>query len=174
MKGTPAPRTTVRHRLAAVGAVSAALAMSPGVASAAPDRAQPPDVVPFVDCITQHADGTWTAIFGYDNSTGDDVDIPVGPANKVTPTAYDGRQPTHFDAGVHHGVVQVTVDHGGGPMWHLGSDNLSARKSDTACGPSTQMPADGNGTGVVVALGAAGIVGAGLVHRIRRRWVAPH
>lgn len=137
----------------------------PTVANAAPNRSAPPDVVPLVDCIRIDGDGTWTAIFGYDNRTGADVGIPVGPANRVTPKSFDGKQPTHFEPGIHHGAVVVTVPKGGGPMWHLGSVNLAARTSDTVCDASTQLPADGNGTGLVVALGAAGVVGAVLVRR---------
>ncbi|MGY1740540.1 MULTISPECIES: hypothetical protein [unclassified Blastococcus] len=107
--------------------VAAALALAPGAAAANPDRSAPPDVVPLVDCVTVHADGSWTAVFGYDDRTGATVEIPVGPANQVTPESSGQPQPTTFLPGVRHGAVQVTVPRGGGPVWHLGRDDLPAR-----------------------------------------------
>jgi hypothetical protein len=171
---TPARRGRSRvARLLATTAVTAVVALTPGVAGAAPNRSGPPDVVPLVDCVTTHADGSWTAVFGYDNRTGAAVDIPVGPANKVTPTGYGAPQPTSFAPGVRHGVFAVTVPRGGGPMWHLGSTNLAARKADTACPPATQMPAEGNGTGVAIGVAVAGGVAAVLLRRSRRLAGAP-
>ena len=170
---TPARRGRSRGaRLLATAAVTAVVALTPGVAGAAPGRSGPPDVVPLVDCVVTHADGSWTAVFGYDNRTGAAVDIPVGPANKVTPAGYGVPQPTSFAPGVRHGVFAVTVPRGGGPMWHLGSTNLAARKADTACPPATQMPADGNGTGLAIGVAVAGGVAAVVLRRSRRRAAA--
>jgi hypothetical protein len=162
----PSPRLT---RLPAVVAVAVAVLLTPGTAAAAPDRSQPPDVVPLVDCVVVHADGTWTAVFGYDNRTGAAVDIPFGPANQVTPAGYDGDQPTRFAAGVHHGVLAVVVDRGGGPLWHLGRENVPARRSDAVCPTATELPADGNGLAMPMALCGAGVLATVLVHRWRRR-----
>jgi hypothetical protein len=168
------PSSRRRARLGRSGVLVTAaavtvLAAAPGAALAAPGRSAPPDVVPLVDCVTVDPDGTWTAVFGYDNRTGATVTIPVGPANQVTPAAYGDPQPTTFAPGVHHGAFAAVVTQGGGPMWHLGSDDLAARSTDTACPTATQMPSDGNGTGVVIVLGLAGAVGAVLVSRARRR-----
>ena len=161
-----APRRSRAARAVAV-LVGLVLALAPTAAGAAPGggRSDPPDVVPLVDCVITHRDGSWTAVFGYDNRTGAVARIPAGPANQVTPRGYDGAQPTTFEPGVRHGVFSVTVTSGGGPMWHLGRTNLAAREGGTACPPSTQMPADGNGTGVVVALVLAGAVGAVVLRR---------
>jgi hypothetical protein len=168
------PRTRrVLTRLLLGAAVAAVVALLPGAAAAAPNRADPPDVVPLLDCVLTGTDGTWTAVFGYDNRTGATVSIPVGPANQVTPAPYGTPQPTSFAPGVRHGVFAVTVSGGGGPTWHLGSTNLAARKGDAACPPSTQMPADGNGTGVVIGVALAGAVGAAVLHRGRRRAPVP-
>jgi hypothetical protein len=173
MSGTsPArPGRSRTGRLIAAAAVAAAVALTPGVAGAAPNRSGPPDVVPVVDCVVRHDDGSWTAVFGYDNRTGATVEIPVGPANQVTPAGHGSPQPTTFAAGVRHGVFSVTVTRGGGPVWHLGRTNLAARKADTACPPPTQMPAEGNGTGVVIGVAVAGGVGAVLLRRSRRHAV---
>jgi hypothetical protein len=123
-----------------------------------------------VDCITRHADGTWTAVFGYDNPTGAAVTIPVGPANKVTPVTSGRPQPTTFEPGLHHGAFSVTVTRGAGVMWHLDGQNLAAHAgAASACPPSTELPEEGNGTGPAIVLVAAGVVGAVAVHRVRRR-----
>ncbi|MGY1652466.1 hypothetical protein [Geodermatophilus sp. SYSU D01119] len=167
---TTTPRTPVR--LLATAAVAVLVALVPGAAAAAPNRSDPPDVVPVLDCVTTSADGSWTAVFGYDNRTGTTVTIPVGPANQVTPTQYGTPQPTTFEPGLRHGVFAVTVTRGGGPTWHLGSTNLAARKGDAACPPSTQMPADGNGAGLPIVLAAAGGAAALALARARRRAVA--
>ena len=168
-------RTTSRTsvRLGVITAVAAVLALLPGAAGAAPNRADPPDVVPILDCVLPSTDGTWTAVFGYDNRTGATVTIPVGPANQVTPVQYGTPQPTTFEPGVRHGVFAVTVTRGGGPMWHLGRTDLAAREGDAACPPSTQMPADGNGTGLPIVLAAAGGAAALVLARARRRAVTP-
>jgi hypothetical protein len=158
-----------RHRALVAAAAVTILAGAPGMAVAAPNRSAPPDVVPLVDCVSVSSDGTWTAVFGYDNRTGSAVTIPVGPANQVTPTVYGTPQPRTFAPGLHHGAFAAVVTHGGGPMWHLGSENLAARKTDTACPAPTQMPAEGSGTGAVVLLGLAGLTGAVLLSRARRQ-----
>ena len=164
-------------RLSSAAAIGLVICLGPGVAGADPggsgvDRSHPPDVVPLVDCILTHADGSWTAIFGYDNRTGASIDVPVGPANQVTPRSPVQPQPTTFAPGIRHGAFSVTVPRGGGPMWHLGDTNLAARKTDAACPDSTQMPAEGYGAGTAVVVAAAAGVGAVLVGRWRRRTVA--
>ena len=36
-------------------------------------------VTPILDCYVKNSDGSWTAVFGYDNTTGAEVTIPIGP-----------------------------------------------------------------------------------------------
>ena len=153
----------VRVALVAVIAVAGLLAL-PGTASAKGT------VVPLLDCVVTNGDGTWTAVFGYRNTSGSAVSIPSGPRNKVTPVTYGVPQPTTFRPGTHRGVFTVTVARGAGPMWHLDGTNLAARLgSATACPPSTELPEEGNGTGPAIALVVAGLVGAVGVQRARRR-----
>jgi len=144
------------------------------VVSAGPAAAAPADVLtPFVDCAVRNDDGSWTAVLGYRNPTGSGISVAEGSDNQVTPVPLGAAVPTRFEPGVHRGVFSVRVDRGAGLMWHLGDDQLAVRQdSADACPPATEMPADGNGTGVVVALGAAGIVGAVAIRRVRRRAVA--
>jgi hypothetical protein len=148
-----------------------ALVFTPGTAGA-DDRSHPADVEPIVDCITQHADGSWTAVWGYVNHTGGPVTIPVGPANKITPATLGRPQPESFGSGERHGVFQVTVPRGNALTWHLGPYNVAAANA-RACPRGTQLPAEGNGMGTVVALGAAGAFGAAVLYRSRRRPARP-
>jgi hypothetical protein len=153
----------IRIALVAVIAVAGVLAL-PGTASAKGT------VVPLLDCVVTNADGTWTAVFGYRNTSTSAVSIPSGPRNKVTPVTYGAPQPTTFQPGTHRGVFTVTVPRGAGPMWHLDGTNLAARAgSATACPSPTELPAEGNGTGVVIALACAGVLGVVLVRRAGRR-----
>jgi hypothetical protein len=153
----------VRVALVAVIAVAGLLAL-PGTASAKGT------VVPLLDCVVTNGDGTWTAVFGYRNTSGSAVSIPSGPRNKVTPVTYGVPQPTTFRPGTHRGVFTVTVARGAGPMWHLDGTNLAARLgSATACPSPTELPAEGNSTGVVIALAGAGVLGVVLVRRAGRR-----
>jgi hypothetical protein len=147
-------------------ATGAVLATGPGTAAAA----QGDGLTPFVECITRHANGSWTAVLGYENTGRTAVTVPGGARNKVTPDKAAPAVPTTFAPGRHRGAFSVTVSKGAGVVWHLGDDNLRVREnSGPACPPPTEMPADGNGTGPALALGAAGIVGVVLFRRLRRR-----
>lgn len=157
------PRRLLPRAALVVVAVVALVAV-PGAASARGT------VVPLLDCVVANDDGSWTAVFGYQNTASSPVRIPRGPRNKVTPATVGSPQPTTFQPGTHRGAFTVTVPRGAGPMWHLDGTNLAARlRTATACPSSTQMPAEGNGTGAAIALVAAGLVGTVAVQRARRR-----
>jgi hypothetical protein len=165
------PHRRIRSRRAARLLVllgAAAVLLAPTPAGAAPDRSDPPDVVPLLDCVIPGDDGSWTAVLGYDNRTGDTAAIPVGPANQLTPTRYGEPQPTTFGPGVHHAVLPVRVTGGGGFVWHLGRDNLAVRSGDAAC-TAEHLPASGNGTGPLLAFTGALVVGLAVTWRPHRR-----
>ncbi|SNT06298.1 hypothetical protein SAMN06893096_1165 [Geodermatophilus pulveris] len=146
-------------------AVIALLGMlvSPGTASAVGE------VRPTVECVVSNADGSRTAVFGYENSTGSAVTIEVGPKNKITPKVHGTPQPTTFEPGVHRGAFTVTVTGRNAPRWKVGTNSVTASASASACPSSTELPEEGNGTGPAIALAAAGLVGGVLVHRANRR-----
>jgi len=55
-------------------------------------------------------DGSRTFLVGYLNRNGaQDVDIPIGPDNRIEPGGPDLGQPTHFLPGRRHGVFTVAV-----------------------------------------------------------------
>lgn len=71
-----------------------------GAQSQRPLAPLPPEglrVAPFFDGWYANPDGTITLSFGFSNlNQQDTIEIPRGPDNFITPTEYDGRQPTSF------------------------------------------------------------------------------
>ena len=79
-------------------------------------------------------DGTFSILFGYLNRNAkQELDIPVGAANKIEPGGPDRGQPTHFLTGRNWGVFTITVPRDFGSakiIWSI-----------TANGVATQAPA---------------------------------
>ena len=67
-----------------------------------------PAVVPLLNCVMKNANGTYTAQFGYDNTTGAAVTIPVGANNYFTPGAQNRGQVTTFQPGRVNNAFSVT------------------------------------------------------------------
>jgi hypothetical protein len=58
----------------------------------------------------KNPDGTFSLLFGYFNrNLKEELDIPVGPNNRIEPGGPDQGQPTHFLPRRHWGVFTVTV-----------------------------------------------------------------
>jgi hypothetical protein len=89
----------------------------------------PMTVVPILECVQRNANGTYTARFGYDNSTGAAVTIPVGANNRFTPGNQNRGQTTVFQPGRVTNAFSVTFTRGQGNnlgVWHLrGPDGVS-------------------------------------------------
>ena len=63
-----------------------------------PLRPRGQNVIPIYDGWFPNQDGTFTMCFGYFSlNTEETIEVPLGPANNLTPAEYDGVQPTHFD-----------------------------------------------------------------------------
>ncbi|MFQ1001944.1 hypothetical protein [Modestobacter sp. SSW1-42] len=125
-------------------------------------------VFPVLNCIQSGSNGAFTAVLGYRNTSTSTYSI-TGDYNVFSPSSYNGRQPTTFKPGTYNGVFSLPVS-SGTVYWTLGSTKLTiSRTAAAACPKDTQMPADGNGTGVVGALAVAAGLGALVVHRARRR-----
>ncbi|MGY1639574.1 hypothetical protein ACI782_00370 [Geodermatophilus sp. SYSU D00703] len=167
-------RTTTRTArvILALGVTAVALVAAPGTASAAGG------VTGIVSCYTDNLDGSYTVVVGYRSSYASPVTLPLGPANQTYPTRLQGAQPTVLQPGTHHAAFTVRItnaDLWANARWELDGTVLqynSMVSYATVCPSSTQMPADGNGSGPVIALAAAGIVGAVAVARSRRRAAA--
>ncbi|PWU11276.1 MAG: hypothetical protein C5B51_02965 [Terriglobia bacterium] len=58
----------------------------------------------------QNADGTYNILFGYYNrNQKQELDIPIGPNNRIEPGGPDRGQPTHFLPGRQWGLFTITV-----------------------------------------------------------------
>ena len=58
----------------------------------------------------QNPDGTFSILFGYFNrNLKEELDIPIGPNNRIEPGGPDRGQPTHFLTRRQWGVFTVTV-----------------------------------------------------------------
>lgn len=83
----------------------------------APNAPTGNSVTPALEGWFKNADGTSTILVGYNNrNSGQTIDIPVGPNNKIEPAAaipgvkgMDYGQPTHFEPGRGWGVFSITV-----------------------------------------------------------------
>jgi hypothetical protein len=167
-------RTTTRaaRALLVLAVAAVALVATSGTASAAGG------VSGVVSCYKDNFDGSYTVVVGYRSSYPGTVTLPFGPTNRTYPERLQGAQPTVFQPGTHHAAFTVRITNAdlyANARWEL--DGTVLRYSSlvtyaTVCPSSTQMPADGNGSGPVVALAAAGLVGTVAVVRSRRRAAA--
>jgi hypothetical protein len=68
----------------------------------------------------QNPDGTYTLLAGYLNrNTRQEIDVPIGPDNRIEPGGPDMGQPAHFLPGRHHGVFTIIVPKEFGPTDRL-------------------------------------------------------
>jgi len=176
MSGKPGSGSRRPRSLAALIAVCFAVLLSavPGVASAAP----PSRVTPLVDCYTTNADGTYTVIFGYSNTSKTATTIAYGSQNIMYPSKFQGSQPTVFQPGTQQGVFSIVAtqaDVYANARWELDGRTVDQRAVSSAplCSPSTPLPAIGNGTGLAIVLVAGGAFGVLFVRRLIRRTSAP-
>jgi len=124
-------------RQCAVAIVCAALAGSVLISAQFPD--EPPKA--FGSGITgsfegwfDNADGSHSFLVGYLNrNRSQDVDVPIGPNNRIEPGGPDMGQPTHFLAGRQTGMFVVTV-----PRTFTAQDRLTWTL--TVNGQTTSIP----------------------------------
>ena len=180
MDGLPRSSTARRLRaraghaaLVAVVALVGLVAL-PGTARATGTYA----VKPVLNCHKENADASWTVVVGYVNSSRKAVDIPRGPGNQAFPSKFASLPPTSFRPGTVNGAFTAVVslaDLHAGARWVLDGytlDYRAAASSSQVCPSSTELPEEGNGTGPAIGLAVAGVVGAVLVHRTRKRALA--
>lgn len=129
-----------------LGAV--ALGLLTGAAPAAPvtSAAATGSLTVFLDCVSQDAaTGADTAWFGYSNTTGSAIDIPVGPANQVVggPNGLDEGQPVHFGTGAFPRVFGVSYAPAANALvvWQVNGELAQANSSAPTCSPGVATPA---------------------------------
>lgn len=128
-------------------------------------------VTPTASCYQPNSDGTVSVLLGYTNNTSVPQTIPRGPTNVISPSRYDGVQPTTFAPGNHPGAFAVTVpasDARGG-SWTLDGVTLTNASAVGQCPAGTSLPADGNDYGMTMVLLAAGAVAGVALRRSHRR-----
>ena len=105
------------------------------------DIADPGALVPLLDSVFDHHDGTFAALFGYRLNAGDTV-VPFGVHNLFLPAPSVRGQPIGFQSGIHHGVFEVLFD-GDDLTWTLlGPDGVSRSVTASADSvPSVPEPA---------------------------------
>jgi hypothetical protein len=75
-----------------------------------PPRERGASITPAYEGWYQNPDGSFSFLIGYYNrNTKEELDIPVGPNNRLEPGPVDQGQPTHFEIGRQWGVFVVKV-----------------------------------------------------------------
>ena len=97
-------------------------------------------VKPVLDCVITQADGTFVALFGYDNGADVAVPVAIGESNQFSPGAADRGQPTSFKPSGLRMWVPVPFD-GTALTWTLGGATATATKDSPACPP---FPTEGD------------------------------
>ncbi|GGK24651.1 hypothetical protein GCM10010124_16480 [Pilimelia terevasa] len=163
------PISTTPRRAAYAAAALAVLAAL--VLPATPASAHFGQVVPAVDCVTVPVNGTYRAVFNYTSYSSSAVTVAVGTNNIVSPGGLNGSQPTRFSPGPRRAAfTTAAVPVNTVVVWKVHGNTATARSSSRSCGPQVSLPADGNGTGPVLALGASAVIaGAALLVRALRR-----
>ncbi|SFT36096.1 hypothetical protein SAMN05660657_00415 [Geodermatophilus amargosae] len=160
-------RPSLRTRLAVTAGIGAAVVLAtPGPAMATGDP-----LTPTVTCVQQAPNGSWTAVFGYTNTSSSALTVRRGGDNDFDPDRFNGPQIETFRPGAYQGAFSVSVPSGYSSIqWELGDRRVTAyRDRSTPCPASTELPADGNGLGIVIALAASGAVAGGSMWLAQRR-----
>jgi hypothetical protein len=94
----------------------------------------------------------YVAWYGYANTDGPAVEIPVGSANAFDPLPADRGQPTSFTVGTRNNVFAVFFPAAGAVTWTLNGMRQSASAASTRCGSIAAVTIDG---GVPICIDAA-------------------
>lgn len=102
-------------------------------------------LVPLLECVDNNGDGTYTAHFGYLNTTGSVINLPVGPKNMFVGGDKDRGQPTVFLPGEHLSEFSVTFDALDTLKWMLKANGdrrhqVEASATSEACAGGTTEP----------------------------------
>jgi uncharacterized repeat protein (TIGR01451 family) len=97
----------------------------------------PPDVTPTLACVEVRPPNV-IAHFGYRNSQGSAVTIPIGLANMFEPPPEDRTQPRVFQPGTHEDEFTVPFD-GDELSWHLAGTSVTASRASRHCQASIRI-----------------------------------
>ena len=122
----PSPAAAARTVVATV--IGLAVVVAPAAAQVYPRIDQ--SIAPAYEGWERNDDGTFNLVFGYMNRNWEEIDVPVGPANRLDPGGPDRGQPTHFQPRRNRHVfrVRVPADFGDGEVvWTLTSNGQTER-----------------------------------------------
>jgi hypothetical protein len=148
----------------------ALLAALTGVIAAAP-VAGAAGVRPLVECVFAESDGSYTAVWGYENNTGAVVEVAIGTRNKFDPKPEDRGQPTRFEVGRKYNVF-TTNWAGTNLTWKLdGSADTASRNAKKCDAPPVPQGSDSPQAVALIAAAAGVIVVGGATSgwMVRRR-----
>ena len=102
-------------------------------------------LVPLLECVDNNGDGTFTAHFGYLNTTGTVITLPVGPKNMFVGGDQDRGQPVVFYPGEHLSEFTVVFDALDTLKWLLKADGdrrhqVEASATSEVCATTTFPP----------------------------------
>jgi hypothetical protein len=133
---------------------------------------------PTCDCIRKNDKGEYQAVFGYDSTSKSSGKIARGDNNKLELTGLnagssskiDGAQTDTFEPGSHRASFATGwISKDAEVTWAVGGKRVSANYRKPTCGRDVSLPADGNGSGPILALALSGLIAAGVVVLRRRR-----
>jgi hypothetical protein len=95
----------------------------------------PKEVIPLLSCLETRADGKKFVWFGFENETRNEIKVPIGAENKITPPPFDRSQPTTFPPGYRNLAFAVAVDT---PhlTWHIQKRQFQVKVSEVAPCPA--------------------------------------
>ena len=114
------------------------------------------------DCVVKQGD-QYKAVFGYANTSDKIGRFEAGQYNTVSGST-GTKVVTRFEPGTHRAAfASGWVRKDQVVTWTIGSQRVVANWNKPTCGPSVSLPADGNGSGPVIALAASLLIAAGVV-----------
>jgi hypothetical protein len=152
---------------ALVAGMLLAVATAPGAGAAG-------SVKPKLVCVFADESGGYTAVWGYENTTGAVVEIAVGGDNRFDPTPRDRGQPTRFEEGSPTNVFTTTWD-GTNLSWRINGHTETASRNSKKCESPPVPQGNDSPQALVLVAAAAGVVVVGggtsgwMVRRRRHR-----
>jgi hypothetical protein len=157
--------------VAAVVAIVAALVLNTTAAAA---TWQTLAGTPTCDCVLRNStNNTYRAVFGYVSTAASSGTIAAGDNNRVELGGGSARSTaaevtTRFEPGTHQATFATGwLSRDTTATWRVGGRSVTATWGRPSCGNNVSLPAGGNGTGLLVALVAAGLAAAFVMSRKR-------
>jgi hypothetical protein len=130
---------------------------------------------PTCDCVVQDTkNNTYRAVFGYVNTSKSAGKIDAGTNNRLEltggTTKTDGTVTTRFEPGSHKASFSTGwISKNTKVTWTVGGKTVTATWNRPTCGKDVSLPAGGNGSGPLLALLVAALIGGGVFFWRKRR-----